>query len=205
MALKAMLFDMDGVLVRSEQVWFRLLEEAGRRFRGHAITRDEFAPTFGQGTRADVEVFGLGCTPDELDAYYRDHFHLHAAETWVDPDARAVLLGLRARGLQVAVVTNTATQLAKEILRSAELLEVVDVVACADQVANPKPAPDVVRQALSAVGLESEEAWMVGDSRYDREAARSAQVHFLGYRIDGDVRVETLPQMLVRVEEALGR
>ena len=56
---RAILFDMDGVLVRSFEVWFRVVEEAGRRFRGRAITRGEFTPTFGQGTADDVPVFGL--------------------------------------------------------------------------------------------------------------------------------------------------
>jgi len=41
---------MDGVLIRSEEAWLRVLEDAGRRFRGSPVTREEFAPTFGQGT-----------------------------------------------------------------------------------------------------------------------------------------------------------
>ncbi|MBL8939307.1 MAG: haloacid dehalogenase, partial [Archangium sp.] len=60
--MRAVLFDMDGVLVRSEEVWFRVVEAAGVRFRNRAITREEFFPTFGQGTAADIPVFGLSCT-----------------------------------------------------------------------------------------------------------------------------------------------
>jgi HAD superfamily hydrolase (TIGR01509 family) len=201
MKLRAVLFDMDGVLVRSEEVWFRLVAESGVRFRGRAVTREEFSPTFGQGTRADVEVFGLACAPDELDRFYRDHFHEHSDATWVDPDAAEVLRAIRAAGLGIAVVTNTATELARRILDSASLLPLVDVVACSDQVARPKPAPDVVRHAMAQLGVLSTESVMVGDSRYDREAANAAGVRFLGYRIDGDARVESLPALRALVGE----
>jgi len=70
------------------------------------------------------------------------------------------------------------------------------VVACADQVPRAKPAPDVVLHALSKLQLDASQAWMVGDSRFDREAAGAAGVFFVGYTIDGDRRVASLPEIL---------
>jgi phosphoglycolate phosphatase-like HAD superfamily hydrolase len=193
---RALLFDMDGVLVRSEEAWFRAVEAAGVRFRGRAITRDEFAPTFGQGTAADVAVFGLGCSARELDRFYLEVFPGLARETWVDPEAAVVLAGLAQRGVDVAVVTNTMTPLAESILDAARLRAHVRVVACADQVPRAKPAPDLVWLALGQLGRGAHEAWMTGDSRYDREAARAAGVRFVGYRQDGDARVESLAELV---------
>jgi phosphoglycolate phosphatase/AHBA synthesis associated protein len=186
---------MDGVLVRSEEAWFRAVEAAGVRFRGRAITREEFAPTFGQGTTADIAAFGLRCTPRALDLFYLESFPSFAQETWVDPDAARVLAGLSGRGLDVAVVTNTMTPLAESILAAAGLRAHVRVVACADQVPRAKPAPDLVLHALERLGRRAGEAWMTGDSRYDREAARAAGVRFVGYRQEGDVRVESLAEL----------
>ncbi|MBI5544257.1 MAG: haloacid dehalogenase, partial [Deltaproteobacteria bacterium] len=80
MLLRAILFDLDGVLVRSEEAWFRTVEEAGRRFRGRPITRAEFAPTFGQGTLADVREFDLSCTAPELDRFYTETFPRFASQ-----------------------------------------------------------------------------------------------------------------------------
>jgi hypothetical protein len=42
---KAVLFDMDGVLVKSTEAWFRIVESAGTQFRGHKVTREEFVHT----------------------------------------------------------------------------------------------------------------------------------------------------------------
>lgn len=195
--MKAVLFDMDGVLVRSEEVWFRVVEQAGVRFRGRAITREEFFPTFGQGTATDIVVFGLSCSHAELDAFYVEQFVQHLDAMWVNPEARAVVDEIVARGLSVGLVTNTVSPLDRRILEHAQLLDVFPVRATADRVANAKPAPDLVQLALQELGVGPSEAVMIGDSRFDREAARSAGVHFIGLKLDGDSRVERLGDLRV--------
>lgn len=189
---RAVLFDMDGVLVRSEEVWFLAVEESGRRFRGRAITREEFFPTFGQGTAADIEVFGLSCTPPELDAFYVTEFVRHLDAMWVNPEAAPLLTWLRGQGVKTALVTNTVGPLASVILERAGLSGQFDSLATADRVAHAKPAPDLVQLALKELAVAPTEASMIGDSRYDRQAAGAAGVHFIGLRLDGDRRVETL-------------
>jgi phosphoglycolate phosphatase/AHBA synthesis associated protein len=195
-APRAVLFDMDGVLVRSEESWFRVVEEAGRRFRGRAITREEFAPTFGQGTAADVAGFGLNCSVAELDRFYIEAFPRFAGEMWINPDAKPVITALRQSGKKVAVVTNSVTPLAHEVLDAASLRELFEVVACADQVAHAKPAPDLVLHACRQLGVSPSEAWMVGDSRFDRGAAEAAGAFFVGLGIDGNIRLEALAELL---------
>ena len=196
MSPSAVLFDMDGVLIRSEEAWLRVLEDAGRHFRGSPVTREEFTPTFGQGTAEDVRVFGLRCTPAELDAFYVEHLPAHVGEVWVNPDARELLEALAARGLRRAVVTNTVSVLARSLLEAARLLDSFEVLACADLVAHSKPAPDVVLYALGRLGVPPGEALMVGDSRFDRGAAQAAGVRFVGLGLDGDARIERLGELL---------
>jgi phosphoglycolate phosphatase/AHBA synthesis associated protein len=190
------LFDLDGVLLRSEEVWFRLVEEAGRRYRGTPITRKEFTPTFGQGTEADVKGFRLACTPAQLDRYYAENFQRYAGEVWVDPEARPTLEALAKRKVRRAVVTNTTTLLAGSLLARAELLDLVEMVACADQVTRAKPEPDVLLHALENLNLQPSDVWMVGDSRFDRTAAEAAGVHYVGLRMDGAMRIESLAGVL---------
>lgn len=203
--IQAVLFDMDGVLVKSEPVWERVVEEAGQKFRGRPVTREEFAPTFGQGTAADIEVFGLSCSPAELDAFYVEAFQRHAELVWVNPEARPALESLRERDLPLAVVTNSVTLLAHRVLGSAKLSELFDFIACADQVAAAKPAPDLVHHAASQLGVSARGCVLVGDSRYDRGAAQAAGARFIGLGIDGESRVESLleiPGVLLRLKPA---
>lgn len=190
-----MLFDLDGVLVKSEEAWFRAVEESGRRFRGRPVSREEFAPTFGQGTAADVSVFGLGCTPAELDAFYIEEFLKHVPTVWVNPDAAGLLAALRTRGLGRALVTNSVGRIADALLAHGGLAELITVRATSDRVKLAKPAPDLVLLACDELGVSPAEAVLVGDSRYDREAAGAAGVRFVGLGIDGDERLERLGEL----------
>ncbi|MBE2248362.1 MAG: HAD-IA family hydrolase [Myxococcus sp.] len=197
--MRAVLFDMDGVLVRSEEVWFRVVEAAGARFRGRAITRGEFFPTFGQGTAADIPVFGLRCSTAELDAFYVSEFVKHLDAMWVNPEAAPLAELLTQRGLRIGVVTNTVAPLTRAILEHAKLAAWFEVRATADRVAHAKPAPDLVLLGLKELGVSASEAVMIGDSRFDREAAKAAGVRFLGLKLDGDARLERLGDLPVEL------
>ena len=189
---RAILFDLDGVLVRSHDAWFELMRAASRHFGGREVTRAEFDPVFGQGTEADIAMFGLDCTVDELNAYFFENFARHAEHLWVNPEAGPLLQSLESAGVRRAIVSNTMLPLAQSLLERARLLEHFEFVSTADQVPRAKPDPALVVLALTRLGLEASEAWMIGDSRYDREAAAAAQVFFVGLGIDGDRRVERL-------------
>ena len=197
--IRAVLFDLDGVLVKSEEAWFLAVEEAGRRFRGRAITREEFSPTFGQGTQADIEVFELAVDRPTLDAFYVDEFLKHLPSIWVNPDALPLVQALAAKGLGRALVTNSVGVVAQALLERAQLATLIPVRGTSDRVVKAKPAPDLVHLALKELGVSASEAVMVGDSRYDREAAKAAGVRFLGLEIDGDVRLGRLLEVLEHV------
>ena len=198
---RAILFDLDGVLVDSEEAWHRAAAEAGVRFRGgRAITRDEIASTFGQGVGADVEVWGVSCTPAELDAFYEEALPQHLSAVRVAPDARRVVEALAARGLPRALVTNTIGSLARQLVALAVPLELFGSLATADR-AEAKPAPDLVLLACSELGVAAEDAWLVGDSRYDQAAARAAGAVFVGLGLPGDETIATLAELLALLGE----
>jgi HAD superfamily hydrolase (TIGR01509 family) len=193
LALRAVLFDLDGVLVDSYEVWFHLLNQTARAFAAKPIARDLFAACWGQGIAADVEKFFPDRTIPEVEAYYHAHFMEQATHLRVDPDARALVAAARARGLRQALITNTPGPLASEIVLHAGLA--LDAVVGGTDVARAKPAPDMVLEACRRLGVAPSEAIVVGDSRYDREAAAAARVRFIGLRTDGDERIETLAEL----------
>lgn len=194
---RAVLFDLDGVLVKSEEAWFRAVAQSGVKFRsGKAVSRKEFAPTFGQGTETDIVVFGLSCTREELDAFYEAEFLRHLGTVWVNPDAQPLLAELKQRGVKTGLVTNTVAKIARALVEKAEVHTLLDVLATADRVKKSKPAPDLVELALKDLGVTAEETWFVGDSRFDRGAAEAAKVKFVGMGIDGDTRIERLAELL---------
>jgi len=193
--IRAVLWDLDGVLIDSYEVWFHLLNATSRAFGGIAVSREVMRDGWGQGVAADVERFFPHKTIAETEAFYHAHFMEHAKHLRVDPDARAVTAELRRRGLGQALITNTPSPLAREILGAAGLE--LDAVVGGTDVPNAKPAPDMVHEACWRLAVLHGEALVVGDSRYDREAARAAGVRFVGVRCEGDARIERLSELLL--------
>ncbi len=192
--LRAILFDLDGVLINSYEVWFELVRAAARDLVGGAVSREDFAVGWGQGIEADVERFFPGRSVAEVERYYDAHFLDYAPHLIVNPDATPVLRELRSRGLPTVLVTNTPGALAREILRAAELG--LDAVVGGTDVPRAKPAPDMILRAAELAGVTPAEALVVGDTEFDRAAARAAGAQFAGLGIEGDYTLRRLLEVL---------
>lgn len=199
MTLRALLFDLDGVLVHSYEVWLALVQAAARDLSQREVTRESFHAGWGQGLDADVERWFPGRSPDEIEAYYTRHFRDHATRMRVDPDAARVFAALRARGLGSAVITNTPGPLAREILAAARLAP--DVLVGGRDVPRAKPAPDMVLRACTLLRAAPAEALVVGDTEFDRAAARAAGVRFAGLGIPGDWTLARLGELEDRLAD----
>ena len=86
--------------------------------------------------------------------------------------ANAILDQLAADRRPTAVVTNSPRDVATEILEHANFR--VGRLVSGTDVPSPKPAPDVLLLACEQLEVSPGEAWMVGDTEYDRRAASGA-------------------------------
>jgi 2-haloacid dehalogenase len=180
MALRWVLFDMNGTLLDPagiaaalgpEEQHRDLVEEGFREALLHSM-----ADTLSGGyrplpehLRAALErrlrVAGAGV--DRLDAAMRK-----ASAMDPFPEAAEALDLLRAGGLELAVLTNSATDSAEASLERAGLRDRFAVVAGSDAVRVFKPHPDVYRHGLAAVGAEAAEACMVAAHGWDLMGAK---------------------------------
>ncbi len=120
--LRAVLFDLDGVLVDSFESWFAVVNEAAVHFGAPPVDRPRLAEVFGQGPEDDAIYLYPGQTADEVRTLYDELMPNEVARIRVGPESRAVLDDLERRGLLRAVVTNTQASLARQILETADLL-----------------------------------------------------------------------------------
>jgi phosphoglycolate phosphatase/AHBA synthesis associated protein len=179
---------MDGVLVDSYEAWFHLMNAAARELGYPSITREQFHDVWGQGPDLDVELFFTRHTVAEVEAYYNRHFRDYGEHVRSNPQAADVFATLRERGRGIAVITNTPSPIAREVLGFAGLEP--DVLVGGTDVARGKPAPDMVLEALKLLDVSSHEAVLIGDSHFDRDAAAAAQVRFIPYSIEDGGRLD---------------
>jgi HAD superfamily hydrolase (TIGR01509 family) len=197
--MDAVLLDMDGVLLDTFDAWLSLMNTAAAHFGHPPIEEPAFRRAFGGPTEADVDQFFPSQTVQSLDAYYEAHFADHAASAKALPGARTLLDALDNRGLLTAVITNTASGLARRLLESLEL--VPHALVGGDDVERPKPAPDMVFRACTVLGVEPWNVLVVGDSTYDKEAAAAAGAPFAGIGgIAGNFTLTRLDEVLAIVD-----
>ncbi|MFH9402251.1 HAD-IA family hydrolase [Streptomyces sp. NPDC017638] len=174
---RAVLFDLDGVLVRSEAV-------VERSWTAWALDRGlepERVLAACHGRRS-VEV--VAAVAPHLDAA-AEAARVEAAQTADTdgltrcPGADAVLGALS--GAAWAVVTSGTRDLARSRLRATGL-PVPDVLVAADDVANGKPAPDGYLAASRALGLPPADCVVVEDALPGVTAARAAGMTVVGVR-----------------------
>ena len=184
--MKAILFDLDGVLVDTYEVWFELLNEVARRHGYAPITPEAYKKSWGQGIEVDVGLYYTRHTVeqirDEYARYYGDFLH----HLKVMEGADATLKSIR---LPKAVITNSPVGLARRALSLAKLDAHFQTVVGCDEVPRSKPAPDGVLEACRRLGVKPSEAILIGDSRFDEGAAQSAGVDFRWFTSFAELRL----------------
>ena len=192
--IKAVLFDMDGVLVDSFEAWAKLVDATAKHFGYPSVGREEFLNVYGQSTELDVDKFFPGSTVMEIDNYYEIHFQ--DFKNFVVPieESHEVINALKAKSIKTSVITNTGGRLARTILN--DLGIVVDCVIGGDEVSNPKPAPDIVIKACEILGVLPSESVVVGDSVYDMESASVSGARSVGVNgILGDYTLSSISEL----------
>jgi HAD superfamily hydrolase (TIGR01509 family) len=172
--LTAVLFDMDGTLVETEQHWGIALFEMAARLGGRmsAAARER---TVGSSMRTAMEVLyadlGVTRSEEQLQADAR-WVELRAQElmaegiTW-RPGAQELLVAVRDAGLPTALVTTTGRDVATVVLDriTADLGgDPFDLTVCGDEVPARKPDPAPYRQAMAALGVQPAGSVVVEDS-----------------------------------------
>ena len=190
----AILFDLDGVLIESYPVWFHLLNHAARDLGYSEISTEAYEASWGQTTRADRDAFFPNHEVAEVEAFYGAHYAEHFEHLVIPEGVPLVFRRLAELELPSAVCTNSQSALAADAVKRAGATPTVLVGG--DDVELGKPAPDMLLRACELLDVSPKNAWMIGDSRYDREASAAARVHFIGRGIDGDARIEDLAELL---------
>lgn len=171
---RGVIFDLDGVIVDS----FAVMEEAFAIAYKEAVGDgpapfEEYRRHQGRYFPDIMRIMGLPLEMEE--PFVRESYRL-APQVPVFEGIVELLLTLRVRGFKLAVATGKSGPRARSLLEQLGLLPFFDHVIGSDEVAHPKPAPDIVERALELLGLPAEEAIMVGDAPTDLASAKGAGV-----------------------------
>jgi HAD superfamily hydrolase (TIGR01493 family) len=201
MTIRAVLFDFSGTLFRLEEddSWFAGITVDEKAVDGHVqaeLMRRLTAPT-GHSVEMDEEQYRNWVNRDLEPHLHREAYrhvlresgiadeHAEALyallvdpSNWTPyPDTAEVLAGLHRKGIKVAVVSNIAFDL-RPAFASIGATDFVDAFVLSFEVGAVKPDPEIFRIALDRVGVDAEDALMVGDSEEADGGARALGCRF---------------------------
>lgn len=177
MTIKAVLFDLDGTLVDSNErhvdAWSQVMREAG-----HDLPREALHAQIGKGADNYVPALLPHADADEIERLGERHGALFKAEHLEKvrpfPQARALIAAVKARGYKALLASSAGGE---EVSHYVELLdagELLDATTSKDDADRSKPDPDIFAAAKEAAGVKAAEAIVIGDTPWDMIAARDA-------------------------------
>jgi phosphoglycolate phosphatase len=174
--LRAVLFDFDGTLGDSYDAITASVNYIRARHGLPPLTVDQVRPHVGRGPNRLLHETVPGTKPEDAGAYRAHHPSVMRQGTRLLPGVAEMLPALQAGGLRLAVCSNKPRVFTAELLDSLGVADQFDLVVGPEDVARPKPAPDMLVAALARLGLAADEALYVGDMVVDITTARGAGV-----------------------------
>lgn len=186
MAIKAVLFDIDGTLVDSNdfhvEAWNEAFRDVGKSFDAQVIHdqigkgTDMLVPTLMPGTDEDAQE-KLG---EAHGAAFKSRY-LDKVQPF--PAARDLLVRVHDAGQRVVLASSASTEELDHYLDLLDARGIVSATTTSDDVKNTKPAPDIFSTALGKIApLGPDDVVVVGDTPYDIEAAAKCGIAAIGLR-----------------------
>ena len=187
--IKAVLFDVDGTLVDSNDAhasaWVRAFAE-------HGITVDPVSVRRSIGMGGDKLMPAVSDLQEDSPlgekiaarrgAIFKTEF---LPELEAFPGARDLVAAIKQRGYTAVAASSAAKEELAPLLKIAGADGLMDAETSSDDADQSKPAPDIVHAALQRAKAAPHEAIMIGDTPYDIEAARRAGVPAIAFRSGG--------------------
>ncbi|MGQ9469041.1 MAG: HAD family hydrolase [Nitrososphaerales archaeon] len=181
MSIKAVIFDLDGTLVKFTLDVIRARKEAIAEIRRRGINIDNLSEKLNLYSmlkmieeRTDARTFS------DLKKSFWDileKIELRAAnETNIQPDALQTLTKIKNLGLKLAIVTNNGRKATSIVTKKFGLNYFFDVIVTREDSKELKPDGGSIKKAIEVLGINAKKAIYVGDGVIDILAAKVAKV-----------------------------
>lgn len=177
--MKAVIFDMDGVLFDTEKICMLSWDYAGELMgigkAGYMIMK-----TLGMNAPTAIKVlkneFGQDFDAEKFKKIGRDFSYDYFDKYGVPmkDGVKNILEHLKNRNYKIALASSTSTISVMHHLEDAEIKNNFDAIVCGDMIEKSKPEPDIYLKAAELLGLPPAECYAIEDSRNGLISANKA-------------------------------
>ena len=204
--IKAVLFDMDGVLIDAKDWHYEALNQALALF-GMEINRYDHLVTYdGLPTKKKLEMLTLERgLPRALHGFINDMkqeftFQLGYAKCKPTFNHQYALSNLKALGYKMAACSNSIRKTMDVLFERAAIGDYFDFYISNEDVNKAKPHPEMYVTAINRLGLKPEECLILEDNENGIKAAKDSGAHLLIVADVNDVNLENIIRRIAEIE-----
>lgn len=172
--IKAVLFDLDGTIADTNNLIFQSFRYTLGQHGILGIPDEAIYASFGEPLVRTMERFAPEDARLLVDTYHAYNLAKHDEMIQSFPGIEETLAALKDMGLLLGIVTSKREKVARQSLAVLDLARWFQAVVTPEQTIKHKPEPEPVLQGAKLLGVNPQEAMMVGDSPYDLLAGRRA-------------------------------
>jgi len=187
--IRAVIFDMDGVIVDSEFVYMKYLLDFARTKNPH-VTMEELNPMVGLSRKDSWTIMANAVNNGEGWEQLKDEFsaldiysQVHYKEIF-RPEAYDTAMELKKRGYLVALASSTGPKLIARIMEETGMRPVFDLIVSGKQFKQSKPNPEIYHYTAATLHVPEKECFVIEDSTVGIQAGKAADMTVAALRDD---------------------
>lgn len=203
--IRAIIFDMDGVLIEAKDWHYEALNRALQLF-GYEINRADHVAVFdGLPTRKKLEILssleGLPVGLHPIVSELKQQYTMEIIHAKCKPvfSIEFALAKLKDSGLKLAVASNSIRDTVETMMKKSNLERYLDLMLSNEDVKAPKPDPEMYILAMKKIGVSPKETVIVEDNEHGIRAAKGSGAHVLEVRGVHDVNFDGINTFLKSV------
>ena len=175
--LKCVIFDMDGTLTQTNRLIFDSFNYIALKYEGKKYSESEIAAMFGPPEEgALINIVGRERIVQAMKEYLEFYSLKHNELARLYPGIKEVVIGLKKRGVHVALFTGKGIDTTSITMDKFGLTPYFDFVVTGSDVVNHKPSAEGIHKIMQHFQLQPDEVLMVGDAVSDIKASHEACV-----------------------------
>jgi beta-phosphoglucomutase family hydrolase len=185
--LKAVIFDMDGVIIDSEPFYLVIGMELYKKLNIN-ITKDEHCSFTGVSNTNMWTIiknnYGLKETVNELVAI-QNKANIEYLEENIEkpiPGVMKILESLRKNEIKIALASSSSMEIIRMVLEKLKVTEYFQAIESGENLEKSKPAPDIFLNAAEMLQVEPECCIVIEDSNHGVTAAKAAGMKCIGFQ-----------------------
>jgi len=193
--LKAILFDLDGVIIDSFEAWYEIYSNLLKKHEPN-LTRDKYRNKLWGISTQDITQLYFKEKAEAMKKICVDQINKNYKKIELLSGVEEVLRAIKKKKIKIGLATNNRIRLTTKVLKHYKIFDYFDAIVTRDDGLKPKPYPDPILKVCEKLKVMPDETIYVGDTKSDYKAGKSAGCLVVGLNTNGDLVIDKVSDLM---------